>query len=255
MANPNHGRFAWHELMSVDVANAASFYEKLLGWTVQEVPMGDAGTYRLFLHGGKQVGGAMAAAPGQPNAWLVYVGADDPDATAASVVEHGGTILVPPTTVPDMLRFSVALDPQGAAFGILKGLGAGADQPLPEGPHAPGTFCWEELHTKDQAAAGRFYGAVFGWTGKVTEGDPMKYWHWMNAGKDIGGMMDLQSPHAPPHWLSYVEVTDVDASTAKVRELGGKVHMDPMEIEKVGKFSVVADPAGATFALFRSAHT
>jgi predicted enzyme related to lactoylglutathione lyase len=120
-------------------------------------------------------------------------------------------------------------------------------------PPAPSTFVWDELHTKDQAAAGKFYSQVFGWTGKVGEGDPMKYWHWMNAGQDIGGMMDLMSPHAPPHWLAYLGVADVDASTAKVRELGGKVHMEPMDIEKVGKFSVVEDPTGAHFALFRSA--
>jgi predicted enzyme related to lactoylglutathione lyase len=150
-----------------------------------------------------------------------------------------------------MLRFAIVMDPQGAAVGIMQGLGAGADAPMP--PPAPNTFVWDELHTKDQAAAGKFYSQVFGWTGKVGEGDPMKYWHWMNAGQDIGGMMDLMSPHAPPHWLAYLGVADVDASTAKVRELGGKVHMEPMDIEKVGKFSVVEDPTGAHFALFRSA--
>lgn len=252
MANPNHGRFTWHELMTTDPAGAAAFYDGLLGWTSQEVDMGPAGTYRLFLQGGKQIAGAMAAQPGVPSAWLVYVGADDPDATIARVPEHGGKVLVEPTTVPDMVRFAVAVDPQGACFGVLKGLGPGANAPPPEGPPAPGTFCWDELYTTDQAAAGKFYGALFGWTGKVGDDDPMKYWHWMNAGRDIGGMMDLMSPHAPPHWLGYVAVADVDASTAKVRDLGGEVLMDPMAIEKVGKLSVVQDPTGATFALFRS---
>lgn len=60
-------------------------------------------------------------------------------------------------------------------------------------------------------------------------------------------------PNVPPHWLPYIAASDVDASTAKVKELGGKVLMDAMDIEKVGKFSVVQDPTGAAFALFRSA--
>jgi predicted enzyme related to lactoylglutathione lyase len=181
------------------------------------------------------------------------VGWEDPDRAVNRVVELGGKVLVPPTDVPGMVRFAVAMDPQGAAFGILKGLGPDADKPMPE-PTGPGVFSWDELHTKDQAAAATFYGGIFGWKGKVGDNDPMKYWHWTNAGKDIGGMMNLMSPHAPPHWLAYLNVSDVDASTAKVRELGGKVMMDPMQIEKVGKFSVVQDSTGAAFALFRSAH-
>src|SRR5262245_5151895 len=127
MNNPNTGRFMWHELMTTDPAAAAKFYGELLGWTVQEVPMGPAGTYRLFSHGGKQVSGCIEARPGVPSNWLVYVAADDPDATMNQIAELGGKILVPPTTVPDMVRFAVAMDPLGAAFGVLKGLGPGAN--------------------------------------------------------------------------------------------------------------------------------
>jgi predicted enzyme related to lactoylglutathione lyase len=82
----------------------------------------------------------------------------------------------------------------------------------------------------------------------------MKYWHWSHAGKDIGGMMGaMGGPTVPPHWLGYVAVSDVDAMTKKVETLGGKVVMPAMDMPKVGKFSIVKDPTGATFALFRSA--
>jgi uncharacterized protein len=253
MANPNSGRFTWHELMTTDPAKAKKFYEGLLGWKVEDVPMGAMGTYHLLLQGDQRVAGAMAAPPGTPSSWLTYVGSEDPDATCAKIKELGGKVLVPPTDVPGMVRFSVAMDPQGAAFGVLKGLGPDANNPPPEGPPRIGTFVWDELHTKDQQAAGKFYGAVFGWTGKVAEGDPMKYWHWMNAGKDIGGMMDLMVPNVPPHWLAYLAVSDVDASTKKARDLGAKVVMEPMDVPKVGKFGVITDPTGAAVALFRSA--
>jgi uncharacterized protein len=253
MANPNAGRFVWHELMTTDMEKAKAFYGGLLGWTAQDMPMGPGSSYRIYSAGGKQAAGSMASPPGMPSAWLTYIGSEDADATVAKLKELGGKVLAPPTTVPDMLRFAVAMDPLGAAFGVLQGLGPDAAKPMPDGPPEPNTFCWDELHTTDQAAAGKFYATLFGWTHKVSPEDPMKYWHWMNAGKDIGGMMDKQSPHAPPHWLAYVAVADVDASTRKARELGGKVHLEPMDVEKVGKFSICEDPTGAHFALFRSA--
>jgi predicted enzyme related to lactoylglutathione lyase len=253
MANPNAGRFCWHELMSTDIKAALEFYKSMFDWNVKEMPMGEMGTYYLLQIGDKQIAGGMKSPPGAPSFWLTYVAVESCDASAKKITELGGKIKMPPTTVPDMLRFAVAEDPQGAAFGVLEPLGAGATAPIPDGPHPPGTFTWDELHTKDQTAAGKFYGTLFGWTGKVADGDPMKYWHWMNAGKDIGGMMDLQQPNVPPHWLGYVAVSDVDAMTKKVKGLGGKVLMEPMDIPKTGKFSIVQDPAGAVFALFRSA--
>jgi uncharacterized protein len=253
MANPNNGRFTWHELMTTDPVKAAKFYEGLFGWKTQEMPMGAMGTYRLFLNNGAQTAGAMPAQPGMPSAWLVYVAAENPDSTSAKVKELGGKVLVPPTDVPGIVRFSVAMDPQGAAFGILKGLGPTANDPPYEGTPRIGTFCWDELYTKDQQAAGTFYGKLFGWTGKVAPEDPMKYWHWQNAGKDIGGMMNLPAPNVPPHWLAYVAVSDPDASCKKAVELGGTVLMQPMDIPKVGKFGIVKDSTGAAVALFRSA--
>ena len=253
MANPNTGRFTWHELMTTDPAKAVKFYEALLGWKTQEVPMGQMGTYRLFLNADKQVAGAMPAQAGVPSHWLVYVGSENPDASCAKAKELGGKVIVPPTDVPGMVRFAVAMDPQNAAFGILKGLGPNANDPPYEGPPRLGTFCWDELYTKDQAAAGKFYGALFGWTGKVAPDDPMKYWHWQNAGKDIGGMMNLPAPNVPPHWVGYIAVSDADASCKKAKDLGAKIIMEPMDIPKVGKFGFIQDPTGAAVALFRSA--
>jgi uncharacterized protein len=258
MAKPWTGRFTWHELSSTDIDAALKFYTSLLGWTVKEMPMGEMGTYRLLLAGDKQVAGAMAHPPGTPagvpSHWLTYVGVENVDTSAKKVEELGGKLLMPPTSVPEMLRFAVATDPQGAAFGLLQPIGASADNPPPETPSHPGKFVWDELHTKDQPAAANFYGALFGWTGKVGADDAMKYWHWINAGKDVGGMMTLMQPNVPPHWLAYVAASDVDGSTKKVADLGGKVLMEPMDIPTVGKFSIVQDPTGAVFALYRSAH-
>jgi predicted enzyme related to lactoylglutathione lyase len=253
MTNPNTGRFTWHELVTTDAAVATKFYAGLLGWSVKETPMPGGGTYRLLSQGDILTGGAMTAPPGVPSGWLVYIAVEDVDVSAKQIAQRGGTIMVPPTTVPDMLRFACAADPQGAAFGILKGIGPGSDQHPYDGPPRPGTFCWDELHTTDTEAAKKFYEGVFGWTGYLGEGEP--YWHWRNAGKEIGGMMPVQGgPGVPPHWLAYIAASDVDGATKKVETLGGQVIVTPMEVPKVGRFSVAQDPTGGVFALFRSAH-
>jgi len=250
MTNPNTGRFVWHELVTTDAAVATKFYTGLFGWTVQENPIPGGGTYRVFSQGSVMVGGAMTAPPGVPSNWLVYIGVEDVDVSAKKITDLGGKIMVPPTTVPDMLRFACGTDPQGAAFGIMKGIGPGSDQPPYEGPDRHGTFGWDELHTRDTGAAKKFYGSVFGWSGK---GDGDEYWHWRNAGKDIGGMMSHKGPPSvPPHWLAYTVVSEVDNLTKKVETLGGKVMAPAMDIPKVGRFSVVQDPTGAVFSLFQS---
>jgi len=217
MANQSTGRFTWHEVMTSDAVAATAFYTALFGWTVQEVDMGPAGKYRLFLKGTKGVGGAMTAPPGVPSHWLVYVGTEDTDATARKVVELGGKILQPPTSVPDTVRFAIAMDPQGAAFGVVQNISSRPDEGPGDGPPLPGTFCWDELHTKDMGAAATYYGALFGWTGKTSEG-AMPYWHWAHAGTEIGGMMTLMMPNVPPNWLPYIAMSDVDGATAKVKE-------------------------------------
>jgi predicted enzyme related to lactoylglutathione lyase len=54
---------------------------------------------------------------------------------------------------------------------------------------------------------------------------------------------------APSHWMSYVAVTDVDATAQRVEELGGKICVPPTDIPKVGRFCVITDPTGATISL------
>jgi len=74
-----------------------------------------------------------------------------------------------------------------------------------------------------------------------------------NQGQGAGGMMALAAskapPGTPPHWVSYVEVDDVDARTGRVEGLGGRVMSAPFDIPNVGRISVIADPTGAVICL------
>src|SRR6202022_4428282 len=104
MANPSTGRFCWHELVTNDLAAATKFYGELLDWTFRDNPSPAGGTYRLFSLGETMVGGAMVAPASVQSGWLVYVAVDDAYSAARKVAELGGKIMVPPTTVPDILR-------------------------------------------------------------------------------------------------------------------------------------------------------
>lgn len=111
-----------------------------------------------------------------------------------------------------------------------------------------GTFCWNELMTRDSAAAKKFYGELVGWD-FADSGMPGMNYTVMKAGeKDAGGMMDMPADvpaEVPSHWMSYITVDDVDALIEKVAGLGGEVLHGPMDIPQVGRFCTVKDPTGA----------
>jgi uncharacterized protein len=113
-------------------------------------------------------------------------------------------------------------------------------------------FVWHDLMTTDVGAAKRFYGELLGWKfDKGKGGGP--YEHITAGDKMIGGMMKLEQPGIPPHWIGYVDVESVDQSLAKIQAKGGKVHMPKTTLPDVGDFAIVADPQGAVFAPFRDA--
>lgn len=52
-------------------------------------------------------------------------------------------------------------------------------------------------------------------------------------------------------WMAHVQVEDVDATAARARQLGGRIHKEPTDIPSVGRFAVIADPQGASIAIFK----
>ena len=121
-----------------------------------------------------------------------------------------------------------------------------------------GLFVWHEHLAKDPKAAIAFYTEVVGWkTQPFAEGGDSGYVMWVGSQGPLGGVMTLPEQAAkmgaPPHWMSHVEVADVDATAARVKELGGQVHVAPMDIPTVGRFSVIADPQGASISVFKPA--
>lgn len=118
-----------------------------------------------------------------------------------------------------------------------------------------GRFVWYELMTTDPQAAQSFYTDVIGWTTAPFENSETPYTMWMNGDTAVGGVMELprdaREQEAPPHWMAYVAVDDVDAAARKAAKLGGTVCVDPFDVPSVGRLAILQDPQGATIAIYR----
>jgi uncharacterized protein len=116
--------FGWDELWTTDTKKAAEFYTGLFGWTAKASGASQAGSeYTEWQNGGQSIGGMMQIQPEMgpvPPNWLPYVMVADCNATADKAAASGGKLMVPPTDIPNVGRFSVIQDPQGAVFAIIK---------------------------------------------------------------------------------------------------------------------------------------
>jgi predicted enzyme related to lactoylglutathione lyase len=115
MANP----FVHVELSSNDLPAAKAFYSKLFSWNLEDMAMGPDMTYTMIGVGEGTGGGMMKnPIPGSPSFWLAYVEVDDVEAATKKAETLGGKVMQPVTPVADMGRFSVIVDPSGAALGL-----------------------------------------------------------------------------------------------------------------------------------------
>jgi predicted enzyme related to lactoylglutathione lyase len=119
MATANKGLFVWYEHLTRDVQAAIAFYSDVVGWKTQ--PFGEGGDYIMWVGSQGPLGGVMtlpdeAAKMGAPPHWTAYVEVDDVDATVALTKKLGGKVWKESTDIPDVGRFAVIADPQGASF-------------------------------------------------------------------------------------------------------------------------------------------
>jgi predicted enzyme related to lactoylglutathione lyase len=248
----SHGRFVWYELMTTDVEAAKAFYANVVGWGTQDASMPGM-AYTLFTAGGASVSGLMdlpedARRLGFKPGWLGYVGVDDVDATVDRIKQLGGGLHVPPKEIPNMSRFSVALDPQMATIALFKWLQGGQEQPAEL--DAPGRVGWHELLAADWEKAFAFYRELFGWQKAETDtGAVGTYQLFSAAGQTIGGMLTKPSTVPVPFWLYYFNVGDIDVAIKRVKAGSGQVFTGPIEVPGDRWIAQCTDPQGAIFAL------
>ena len=114
-----------------------------------------------------------------------------------------------------------------------------------------GAFSWCELMTTDPEAAREFYTQLFGWGSKAMDMPSGTYTTLQVGDASIAGLMKIpaDAKGMPPNWGCYVTVNDVDATCARVKQLGGKIIMPVMEVPTVGRMAVVQDPQGAVLSI------
>ena len=247
------GSFCWIELSTTDQSASKSFYASLFHWVADDRPMGPNQFYTMFQIEGRNAAAAYTIlqdeiAMGVPPHWNLYIAVDSADDIAGRAAELGGKVLAPAFDVMDVGRMAVIQDPTGAVFCVWQarrhqGIGISGVE---------GTLCWADLNTPDPARAKDFYTGLFGWKLEVSAGDSSGYLHIKNGEQYIGGVPPVRehSPNAPPHWLLYFQVADVDAIAAQATSLGANFYLPPMTIEHVGRMAVMADPQGAVSAIF-----
>ncbi len=243
------GTPSWVDHATKDLEASNLFYGTLFGWAADDQGE-EMGHYTLMRKSGKTVAGNMPAmGEAQPSVWVTYVSVDSADATVALAKEAGALVFVEPMDVSDIGRMAVFADPTGAAIGVWQPrsfIGA-------ELANEPGTLVWNELNTRDLPTSTTFYAKVFGWEPNDLDMDGVNYTEWKLDDRTIAGMLAIPETvpsEVPAHWLVYFGVDDTDATVAKATELGASTVVPPTDIPP-GRFAVLADPDGATFAVIK----
>jgi uncharacterized protein len=255
MTNTNIGRFVWYELLTTDPKAAITFYSDVVGWKNQPFEGSD---YTMWVGSQGPLGGVTllpetAKQMGAPPYWQANVEVANVDETVAKVKQLGGQVYVT-EDVPNVGRFAVIADPQGAVIAVF----TPASDMKSHDVAQPGEFSWHELYTTDHEAAFSFYQQIAGWErlGEFDMGAMGKYLLWGRGGKQLGGMMtkpkDMKTPDGrdvPPSWMFYVTTGDLDAALERAKTGGARVLNGPMDVPGGQRIVQLMDPQGAAFAL------
>jgi len=243
MAHTQPGFFVWHELLVHEPQAAIAFYADVFGWKTEAFD----DNYTLWIGSQGPLGGVLKLNVERvPPHWLGNIQVADVDATLARAGQLGGKALVGPMDIPNVGRYAVLADPQGAAFAVFKPNTALEAHDLSRA----GEVQWNELLAADPAAALSFYSELFGWkVGQEHEMGAEGVYRVFGIGdKHIGGV--FQAPAgAPPAWLFYVGVDDLNATIERATNRGAKVLHGPIEVPGGGRIVQLLDPQGAAFAL------
>jgi predicted enzyme related to lactoylglutathione lyase len=256
--NPQ-GDFIWYELITPDPVGAKSFYDAVVGWTIEPQPSGEMDYRMISRADGGNAGGVMRltdemASHGARPIWLGYINVDDVDASVASIEGAGGKTLLPAFDIPGIGRIAMVADPQGAPLYVMKATPpSGQEDKVSDvfSVDQPQHVRWNELSTTDQDGAVAFYTGQFGWAqeGDMDVGEMGKYRFIQQGGVMIGAIMP-KMPQAPVSaWTHYIGVDDIDRAVGAIQAGGGSIMHGPMEIPG-GEFALNGmDPQGAAFGL------
>ena len=259
----------WVDTSQPDPERAIAFYSDLFGWEyVDAMPEGSDGKYFVARLRDGDVAAVGSIPSGAPSIamWNTYIWVDSAEETASKTRDAGGTVVMDPFDVLDAGRMAVLADPEGAVFCAWQAKEHKGATVVNE----PGSVNFNNLATRDPAAAKAFYGAVFGWDALQLPagqfwtlsayGDHLEQrspglrerMTQMGAPEGFIDVVAVLNPIAagdsetPAHWDVTFAVEDADATASKARQLGSDVLAGPIDAPWT-RFAVIRDPQGATF--------
>ena len=244
------GKFIWADLFTADVAASTKFYGELFGWEWRTFGSGPS-AYHLASVAGEPVAGAVARPQVKGETagahWIGYISVPDIANAVQQVSAAGGRVLLAPRPVPDRGQLAVVADNEGTLFGVLQ---SSSGDPADYRAEA-GEWDWAQLLAGDVKQAAGFYSTVFGYTLQESPRPKLEdNVYLVSGGFARAGVAKLPvHPDWKPVWLGFIRVTDVAATVAKAKALGGNVLADTITTPEGVQVAVISDPAGAPVGL------
>jgi len=136
------------------------------------------------------------------------------------------------------------------AMGLAAAAAPAASQTRPPDV-GPGRVAWFDLSTTDLARSREFYGQLFGWRFAPVAGTDLAV-EVVAGGSGIGTLRVADGALSVYNGVIYIQVTDLRASVARARELGGTVAPGfPFDLPGgVGAVALLVEPGGHPIGLY-----
>jgi len=245
---PAPGTFIGADLITEDAETARRFYAELFNWDVEKV---EDGGYRIN-HKGRLIASISQIDNEDPDVdrsfWLVALAVNDLKQSMRSAGENNAAVYEKITKVKDLGRYAVIGDAEKAPVMFIQS----GKTPI-GGTEGPGAWVWAELWTDDIEKAATFYADVVGVGHDTTDRGGEDYHLFTSQGKPRAGIVKIpvELERVDPGWAPYVGITDIAATLAKVKKLGGRVILGETEHPAAGSIALILDPVGAALFVYQ----
>ncbi len=245
--NYHPGKVIWVDLVTTDVARAATFYNRVFGWEFKYLANK---TYAQASYQGHPVGAIAEYNDDQAVAgdaqWLVSFSSSDIDGATKKAIQAGGKVLEGPENLDGRGRWVMVSDPEGAELMLLNATGGDpADR-----PSELNEWLWAELWTTDAKEASKFYLDVVGLKSFAIEDEAGKPYTLLGRdGVARAGVVKSPFDGVEPNWLAYILVKNIKETVGSIEKNGGKVVMAPGASADQVTTAIVSDPTGGVFAI------
>jgi predicted enzyme related to lactoylglutathione lyase len=116
-----------------------------------------------------------------------------------------------------------------------------------------GTPCWADAMFNDLEGAKSFYGEVLGWTFAEASAEFGNYTEAYASGKAVAAVVPpMPGQDGLSQWCLYFASQDAAVTAARIRDHGGEVLMDPMQVADFGTMCLARDPGGVVFGVWQA---